>query len=317
MLAVATGAVYTDTSYYQRPLDATYEHGVVSFRAFDGSWEDPIFRTNLRVAASLVKANRLACVIVYLVYRPGTVAAQMAAFRAAVTAVLGEVPRWLCAEIDCESWGGRIRGDHSAELNGLYALLCSFLQGDPRRGKGYGNRPDLTAIWRTRPARMRVTLAHYGVLDTSFPGEIAQQYTDGQAQFAVAGLPSSTRPFGRCDHNIAHGVSPAQLAALLGAIITAKTPEELHMAAQQVVALDQTTLDRAGQANATWLVRRRLGGAGYSAPTRPGKLDGNLAELLVDMVNTQHGILQEAQAQTALLRAIADNTRPAGTPAGH
>lgn len=308
MLAVATGAIYTDTSYYQRPLDMSYPHGVVSFRAFDGDWEDPIFRTNLRVAAALVKANRVPCVIAYLVYRPGTVAAQVAAFRAAVKAVLGEVPRWLCAEIDCESWGGRIRGDHSTELNGLYALLCSFLQADPRRGKGYGNRPDLAAIWRTRPARMRVTVAHYGVLDTSFPGEVAQQYTDGQPQFAVTGLPSATVPFGRCDHNIAHGLSPAQLAAALGAILTAKTPEELRMAAQQVVALDQPTMDKQGQANATWLVRRRLDAAGFT---------GNVAELLVATLNTQHGILAEAEKQTALLQQIANNTRPAGTPAAH
>lgn len=302
---MTAGVVYPDGSYYQPPLDMTYSRGVISFRGFDGDWEDPYFRRNLLVAAALVKGNRATAVVIYLVFRPGKAAAQVAAFKAAVKAVLGAVPRWLCAELDCESWGGKIQGDRSAELNGEYALLCQYLGADARRVGGYANRPDFAALWPSRPPRMRTRLAHYGRLDFSFPNLIAQQYTDGQPKFDVAGLPSSTPPWGRCDHNIAPGLTPATFAVAMGAIITARTPEELKVAAQ-LVGIDQASADRIGQANATWLVRRRLEGANYP---------GNVANLLVDLVNTQHGVLAEAQKQTELLTAIANNTRPPGTSA--
>jgi hypothetical protein len=213
---MVAGAVFTDTSYYQVPLNNSYPHGLVSFRSVDGTWEDPIFRTNLRQADTLIKNHRIISAIAYLVYRPGDQVPASVAFKQAVIAALGQIPRWLVAMIDAESWGGEIRGDQSVGLNRLYALLAAMFGGDPRRVLGYANRGDFEALWPTRPPQMRTVIASYGGSLPSFPNLIAWQYTNGQ--YEVAGLQSSTTPFGPCDHNVAPAVTPAQFAEQVGAI---------------------------------------------------------------------------------------------------
>lgn len=218
---MATGAYYPDFSYYQPPLGLSFTRGIACFRGFDGTWEDPQFRTNLRIAAALVKGNRVAAVVVYVVYRPGTTAQQAALFKAAVLATLGYIPSWLGSMIDMESWGGQIRGDQSLQANHLYALLCVALGNNPRGTLGYANRGDWGALWPNRPPQMRTVLAKYSTGAPSFPNLIAWQYTDGQWQ--IEGMPTSTPPLGVCDHNVALGLTPATFAAALGLLPGAVT----------------------------------------------------------------------------------------------
>lgn len=239
---MVAGATFTDTSYYQVPLNNAYPHKVVSFRVSDGNWEDPIFRTNLRAAAQLIKQNRIAAVIAYLVYRPGDQQPAAAAFRTAVTETLGSIPQWLVAMIDAESWGGAIRGDQSVGLNRLYALLASMLSGDGRRVLGYANRGDFEALWPTRPIHMRTVLASYGGSLPSFDNLIAWQYTNGQ--YVVPGLGSTTDPFGPCDHNVAPGMTPAQFAEQVGVLSKPLDSLEEVMAMYPSAAAFEAMLDR-------------------------------------------------------------------------
>ncbi|UQX88102.1 hypothetical protein M6D93_17675 [Jatrophihabitans telluris] len=239
---MTNGVTFTDTSYYQVPIDNAYPHGVVSFRVLDGSWEDPIFRTNLRRAADLVTKNRLIAVVTYLVYRPGDQRAAAAAFRTAVTDTLGAIPRWLVAMIDAESWGGAIRGNQSDGLNRLYVLLAAILGGDPRRVLGYANRGDFAQLWPQRPARMRTVVASYGGSLPEFGNLIAWQYTNGEYQ--VDGLPSATRPFGACDHNVAPDLTPAQFAEQVGVLHLPTDPLEEVMAMYASKEAFEAMLDR-------------------------------------------------------------------------
>ena len=81
---MVAGAVWTQTSYRHGPVDASYPHGVVAIRAFDGEREDPVFRNSLRTAQKLVSVNRLLAVIAELGYRPGDQVSVVEAFRSAV-----------------------------------------------------------------------------------------------------------------------------------------------------------------------------------------------------------------------------------------
>jgi hypothetical protein len=269
---MTNGVIFTDTSYYQAPLDGSYPHGIVSFRALDGTWEDPIFRTNLRRSADLIAKNRLIAVVTYLVYRPGDQTAAVRAFRAAVTGTLGKVPRWLVAMIDAESWKGAIRGDQSVGLNRLYVMLAATLDGDRRRVLGYANRGDFAALWPNRPPAMRTVVASYGGSLPRFENLIAWQYTNGQ--YRVPGLPSASRPFGACDHNVAPGLTPAQFAEQVGVLHTPIDPLEEVMAMypskeafeamlDRKLGIDPTNRDKSGRVNLNgllqfWLVRTIL-----------------------------------------------------------
>lgn len=291
---MVAGTVFTDTSYYQVPLDNSYPYGVVSFRVLDGSWEDPVFRTNLKVADTLYKRNRILTAIVYVVYRPGDQAPAAAAFRQAVTGALGKMPPWLVAMIDAESWGGAIRGDNSVGLNRLYALLATILDGNPRRVLGYANRSDFDNLWPSRPQHMRTVIASYGGSLPSFPNMIAWQYTNGQYQ--VDGLKSVSTPFGACDHNVAPGLTPAQFAEQVGAIrslvvdpleeLMAMYPskEAFEAMLDRKLGIDPGNADKTGRTSvnglfAFWLVRALMTlrrGTGNRAFNGPPEVVDNL-----------------------------------------
>lgn len=293
---VAIGSVHADHSSYQPALDLTYPYPNDSFRAFDGTYEDPRFRQNLRVAAQLVKAGRGLCFAAYLVYRPGKVDEQARLFRQAVLTTLGSIPRWLVAEVDVESWGGQIRGDRSAELNRSWALLVTVLGGDRRRVGGYFNRPDGQSLWPHRPSGMWVRLAAYTskIVTGTVPNAIAQQYYGGLDYPVPPGLPRSCPPFGRhIDLNVTPGRTALQFAVAVGAILTAKTPEETDLMTANAAEYAKALTD-------SW-ARREMGGAGY---------DGAYFEYLVNVRAVHLDTLAEARKQTALLTRIANSLDP-------
>jgi len=117
--------------------------------------------------------------------------------------------------IDVETWGGQIRGDQSAGLNGAYSALVDWL-GHPLRVIGYGNRGDLDELWPQKPDGLRLVMAAYGT-NPSYPGKIAHQYTNGQG--FGGGLPEGADPFGVCDMNSADGLHPHAFASACGITI--------------------------------------------------------------------------------------------------
>lgn len=166
---------------------------------------------------------------------------------------------------------------------------------------------------------MWVTLARYGQIDFTFPNQLAQQYTDGQPVHSVPGLPSSSAPFGACDHNFTPH-SAAEFAVAVGAILTSKTPEEavqMTISAAEQLGIGKAVADAivgsglAGdiaEGTVTTLVRRSLAGANHGQGWEGmGKEYTGFADYLCEVLATQKAHLREAQAHTKLLQRIADS----------
>ncbi len=213
-----TDTVYADISEFQILVNDTYPHSFLAFRSNDADHKDLHFDANLHWAEHAVKTRRLAGFIVYFVWRPGVQDGYPT-----LRAQLGNAHRpRMAIMIDVESWGGQIRGDHSAALNTVRHQIVSWLnhlrpawqrgpllaawyrRQDRRRVIGYGNAGDLHEIWPTRPG-VQIVLADY-TRNPAAPVHLVHQYTDDGA----------CRPFGHCDLNSADGLSPTGLARKLG-----------------------------------------------------------------------------------------------------
>ncbi len=183
-----------DISYWQPPVDDSYPHRWLIFRCCDATFHDPNCDHNNAWASAAVANGRLDGWTAYGVYRPG--------MNPAVLNHAARLPPGGHVMIDVESWGGAIGGDHSTEINalldGLRALFPGQLIPGLDRVWAYGNRADLASIFPNR-GNTPVVVASYGGSKPDVPNLIGWQYTDGR--YSVAGLPSSTPPFGACDHN--------------------------------------------------------------------------------------------------------------------
>ncbi len=185
--------VTADVSEFQTPVNDSYPHRWLIFRACDGTYTDSHAAANLAWAKRARAAGQIDGFTVYVVYRPGANRAILANLNR-----LG-VPADCMVMIDGETWGGQISGDHSGDLNSLSASLA-FRQRSQDRVWGYGNRADFAELWPNRPDWLGLVVASYGgTRPTDIPNIIGWQYTDGT--YTVPGLPSSSAPFGPCDHN--------------------------------------------------------------------------------------------------------------------
>lgn len=186
---------YSDVSEFQANVDDSYPHRVLAFRACDGAYVDHNAAENLQWAIKARAAGRLDQFIVYVVYEPGT--------NGAVLATLDNlgVPHDCVTMIDVESWGGKIQGDHSADINNLAGSLASR-QRSADLVLGYANEGDYAGIWPSRPSDVKLVVASYGPTRPSFPNMIAWQYYGATPDPVPAGYPTSTTPFGACDHNV-------------------------------------------------------------------------------------------------------------------
>lgn len=204
--------LWADVSEYQSVVTDAYPHPVLAIRACDGTYKDKNFADNYAWACAALDAGRLACLIVYVVYRPN-----WSGGLATIKAMVGTPHPRMAVMIDVESWGGQIKGNQSVGINTLAGELGSWL-GDPARVIGYGNAGDLDALWPTKPPGMRLVVAAYGT-KPNYPGLLAHQYADDVA----------VDPFGPCDANSADGLTPAQLCAALGLAIptTRKDPTKV------------------------------------------------------------------------------------------
>lgn len=197
--------VYLTTDSYGRRL--------ASFKCADGlSVVDSKFAANLAWCKKAYAAGQIDAFTIYFPYEVYP-AAQICAYWMGLLG--GTVPAGAALYIDMESWGGKIRGDQSANANLLYGLLAGKAASFSRV-LGYGNKSDLATLWAKRDPRCRVIVASYGtkIVFTSVSGAIGQQYTNGTVK-GPAGYPTSSKPFGPCDHNVFQMSSQA-FAQLVG-----------------------------------------------------------------------------------------------------
>lgn len=184
-----------DISEFQTAVTNAYPHRWLTFRACDGSYLDKRAGRNLAWCVRARAAGKLDGFTVYVVYEPGR--------NDAILGILHQldVPTDCVIMIDVESWGGKIRGNWSAEINDLADRLAQR-QGAKSRVWGYANRGDFANIWPHRPAWLGLVVASYGGSKPESPGPgplVGWQYTNGV--YRVPGLPSASKPFGPCDHN--------------------------------------------------------------------------------------------------------------------
>lgn len=216
-----TDTLFADVSEFQVPVTDAYTQAgyrVLSIRSNDGTYRDHKFAQNYPWCVKAVNEGRLDFFMVYAYWRPnwqGTVDTMKDMVRLA-----GGVHPKMVAMIDAES-GGNPAGDHSDGLNRTYWALADWL-GNPKRVIGYANKGDFNSMWRTRPDGLRMIGAGYGQ-NPNLPGQIAHQYTDGQAG-ANQGLPMGAPPFGNCDMNSANALSSKAFAAACGIGVAAPPP---------------------------------------------------------------------------------------------
>lgn len=209
-----TDTKFADVSKYQRVVDDTYPYAVIEFRSNDGTYRDENFAANLAWAKHACDTGKLVCFLVYFVFEENW-QQTVETFKQMV----GKPHPLMAVTVDVESWGGKITGDHSDEINACRAHVAGWLraqrsawgravdhitQRSRKRVVGYGNAGDLAAIWPRRKGA-RIILANYSS-NPDFPGKIAHQYANNE----------NTPPFGPCDINSADGLTPQQFAAALG-----------------------------------------------------------------------------------------------------
>lgn len=202
--------LWADVSEFQVDVNDLYPYHFLAFRSNDGTYIDPHFNNNLAWAKRKCDAGKLAGFLVYFVYEENA-AATLATFKAMV----GRPHPQMAVMIDVESWGGRMHGDHSANINWvreeLIRWLGTFMSPLQRLRKlhrkrvvVYGNVGDLNDMYRYR-SDSRFIVANYSQLPT-FTGMLGHQFSD---RYPIP-------PFGNCDVNTANGMTPQQLAAALG-----------------------------------------------------------------------------------------------------
>lgn len=190
--------LWADISEFQRAVDDSYPHRFICIRSNDGTHRDAHFAVNRAWCDRAVASGKLLGYLVYYFYRPAGTGL------ATCQTMVGAPSPHMALMVDVESAGGAISGNQSARINAEVAAAVAWL-GDARRVVGYGNVGDLNALWPTKPAGIRLVVAHYSA-NPAYPGKFAHQYTD-------RGI---CAPFGTCDMNSADGMAPEQVAALLG-----------------------------------------------------------------------------------------------------
>ena len=194
--------IYADVAKFQEPLDGTYPRRFVKFRLVNEYGNvDPHAAANIATALVMRKAGKLANFGGYV--NPGHIA------NSTMLAKIRDLGFPTDAEImmDVESWPDKdtgvplISGNHSAGFTSLANALRTRQQGRPDLVTAYANRHDLTALYPTRPSWLGLTIAGYNTNDPrdEYDECVAWQYTNGTENHT--GWPSSSPPFGHCDHN--------------------------------------------------------------------------------------------------------------------
>lgn len=199
--------LFADVSEFQADVNNAYPYRFLSFRSNDGTYRDHHFAMNLAWAKHACDTGRMDGFLVYFVYETNW-QDTLATWAAAV----GTPHPKMAVMLDVESWGGKIRGNHSTTINACREGVIARVGHNRKRVVGYANAGDFANLWPSR-GDAKVVLANYSG-NPSFPGKIAHQFSD---RYTVP-------PFGACDINSADGLTPAQFATALG-LITPPPPK--------------------------------------------------------------------------------------------
>lgn len=206
-LAATANLFWADVSSWQHPVNNSYPRPMLSFKLSQSTtYTDTNAATNLGWAKRNVgPGKKLLAFEGYHVWYPGNLGGQLAYVKSRI----GAPHPLMLLMVDVESWGGAIRGDHSTELTELVTGLADWL-GNRARVSVYGNEGDLANIFPHRPSWLTVHIASYGSVEPA-QRHGAWQYYGGLPYPVPSGYPTTSAPFGACDHNVAHSTGDSFL----------------------------------------------------------------------------------------------------------
>jgi hypothetical protein len=191
--------VHVDVSTYQVPVDGSYPHRFLMFRICN-----EYGRIDSTASVNLARALQLRADPNHSIQNFGGYIIPGFISTDDVLAAIDSIswPRDALLMIDAESWGGQVTGDHSDAWNDMATQMRTRQNGRSDLVWGYGNQNDLDTLWSRRASWLRFTVAGYtdqSNMDFDKYNAIAWQYTNGSEN--RTNLPSSSPPFGACDHN--------------------------------------------------------------------------------------------------------------------
>lgn len=262
--------ISSDVSEFNVYVTDAYTRQWLILRCCDGGHYDLHADINATWARKATADGRMGGWSAYGVFRPGMNASVVSNFHR-----LGPLDRVV---IDTESWKGQITGDHSAELNQLADMLAALVGQD--KVWTYANQGDYFGIWPQRPQWVKLIVAGYGpTMPTGWSNFIGWQYTNGSENHTA--MPSSSAPFGACDHN--------QLQFDVHTALGGGTPIQGE---DTMAGLTQAEADMIGAATAKALLTALIGPAGKQV---------GLGSAIADMRVNVQGSYQEDQNQSSLL----------------
>jgi len=189
--------IHPDVSKWQAPVDDSFNRRFLMFRALtEFGAIDPVAAANLTWCVKARAAGKIDNFGFYVI--PGFVT--NSTILRGLDAI--NLPGDCVGMVDWETWSGKLKGNHSADNNDLATRIRNRQSGRPDLAWGYSNRGDL-AGWADRPSWLGMIIAGYNSNDPRDEGignVIGWQYTNGTENHTAN--PSSTPPFGRCDHNV-------------------------------------------------------------------------------------------------------------------
>jgi peptidoglycan hydrolase-like protein with peptidoglycan-binding domain len=210
-----TDTLFADVSSFQDDVNDEYPYAFLSFRSNDGDYRDPHFQANLKWAKEAVASGKLKGFAVYFVWETNWLTT-FETFKDQV----GDPHPQMAVMIDVESWGGRIEGNHSAEINDTRNSIVAWLDSernalqkawDKINGRSslkrvwvYANAGDFANLYPYRKS-VPVVLANYSSNPT-FLGKIAHQFSDHYP----------CKPFGYSDMNSADGYDSVEFQKKVG-----------------------------------------------------------------------------------------------------
>lgn len=202
---------HADTAVFQPPIDGSFNRNFHMFRVVNEFGNvDGNAATNLARCLAMRSSGKIVNFGGYI--NPGYVA------NSTFLTKLNQLgwPADAVLMMDLEHWPGEgpgggslIGGNQTAVINDLATKLLARQNGRSELIWLYGNQGDLAGMYPgPRLGWLQLVVASYGGSQPQLSNMRGWQYTDGQPQYDRAGWPSSTSPFGRCDHNVVFGAYP-------------------------------------------------------------------------------------------------------------
>jgi hypothetical protein len=199
--------------------------------------------------------------------------------------------------LDVEPWPDNsgtplISGDHSTAFNWLASSLRARQGGRADLVVGYSYKSAMQTLWPRRPAWLGFVAASYTATKPTWVSPlVAWQYTDGPINRTA--WPSSSSPFGLCDHNALFDPIPTPKDELM-------SDAQFRALTEQISALHDKLNDELATQEQIHALRLQLQDQITALAAQAGAIQDAIGQL-----GTAGGIIDYGQVQAAAEAALA------------